>query len=58
MLPTAKNPTNSKFLFHGVKGKEVSFLQQKITSVFNNYGNTYGIFGPITKKVVKQCQAN
>ena len=26
-LPTAKNPTNSKFIFHGVKGKEVSFLQ-------------------------------
>jgi peptidoglycan hydrolase-like protein with peptidoglycan-binding domain len=52
----ANNHQSSGFLKKGDEGAEVRVLQEKLRVAGFYYGNSNGVFGPITEEAVKQFQ--
>ncbi|MBO3463624.1 peptidoglycan-binding protein [Aetokthonos hydrillicola Thurmond2011] len=53
---TPKNQRNSNVLKKGDEGPQVRALQERLRVAGYYYGNSNGIFGPITEEAVKQFQ--
>lgn len=53
---TTNNHNNSSFLKKGDEGPQVRALQERLRVAGFYYGNSNGIFGPITEEAVKQFQ--